>query len=81
MNQEYLKKYARLLVVSGLNVQNNQIVVIKSPLEGSGLVHHIVDECYKAHAKDVIVKYQDEIITHKRYLYSDPEVFQGRTRL
>ena len=50
MNQEYLKKYARLLVVSGLNVQNNQIVVIKSPLEGSGLVHHIVDECYKAHA-------------------------------
>ena len=56
MNQEYLKKYARLLVVSGLNVQNNQIVVIKSPLEGSGLVHHIVDECYKAHAKDVIVK-------------------------
>lgn len=33
MNQEYLKKYARLLVVSGLNVQNNQIVVIKSPLE------------------------------------------------
>lgn len=76
MNQEYLKKYARLLVVSGLNVQNNQIVVIKSPLEGSGLVHHIVDECYKAHAKDVIVKYQDEIITHKRYLYSDPEIFK-----
>mgnify|MGYP000087334262 FL=1 len=52
-----------------------KLFVIKSPLEGSGLVHHIVDECYKAHAKDVIVKYQDEIITHKRYLYSDPEVF------
>ena len=71
-----LKKYARLLVQSGLNVKENQIVIIKSPLEGVQLVRYVVDECYCAHAKDVIVRYYDEVITHKRYLFSDPSVFE-----
>lgn len=76
MNKNYLKKYARLIVKAGLNVQCNQIVVIRAPIASYELVRLIVTECYEANAYDVIVRYSDEIINHERYLKSNNDVFE-----
>lgn len=75
MNKEYLNKYAKLLVQSGLNVKKNQTVVIRCPIEAVELVRLIVKECYRNGAYDVIVKYNDEVVTHERYLNANENVF------
>lgn len=75
MNLEYLNKYARLLVQAGLNVKEDQIVVIKAPVEAAKFVRLVVKECFERKAYDVIVKYQDEDITCQRYLKANKEVF------
>lgn len=64
-----LKKYARLLVQSGLNVQKDQLVVVQAPVDQFELVRYIVQECYDRQAKDVIVRYKDEIVDHMSFMH------------
>lgn len=72
-----LEKYAQLLIHAGLNVKEGQVVVIRTPVEVYEFVQMLVDECFKAKAKDVIVKYNDEIVSHSRYLHADSSVFES----
>lgn len=76
MNQEYLKKLARLAVEGGANVKKDQLVVIKGDIQAAPLVREIVSAAYDAGAKDCIVRYHDEQIKHEKYLRSAEEVFQ-----
>lgn len=71
-----LENYARLLIQVGLHVKENQIVVIKAPVEVYPFVQILCKEAFKAKAKDVIVRYRDEEISHARYLYADSNVFE-----
>lgn len=63
-----LKQYAQLIVESGLNVQENQIVVIQAPIEAYELVRYIGEFAFERGADDVVVRYEDEILNHTRYL-------------
>lgn len=71
-----LENYARLLIQVGLHVKENQIVVIKAPVEVYPFVQILCKEAFLAKAKDVIVRYRDEEISHERYLYADSNVFE-----
>ena len=74
--QENLKKYAKLLVCSGLNVQENQLVIVQAPIESYELVREVVNCCFERKAKDVIVRYNDEIIDHTRYMNKSADSFK-----
>ncbi|MDY3036678.1 MAG: aminopeptidase [Absicoccus sp.] len=65
------ENYAKLLIQVGLHVKRNQIVVIQAPVEVYSFVEALSQEAFRAGAKDVIVRYRDEIISHHRYLYAD----------
>ncbi len=69
--------YAKLLIQDGLNVQKNQIVVIKAPVEVHDFVALLVEEAYASGAKDVIVRYVDSTIAKLRYLHSEASVFES----
>ena len=43
MNHKLLKKYAKLAVVTGVNVQKNQQVVIRATTETKDLVRELVE--------------------------------------
>lgn len=76
-NNEILKKYARLSVKTGVNIQKNQTLVVNSPIECAPFTRMVVEEAYLAGAKEVIVHWNDEKTSKLRYVYSPLEVFES----
>lgn len=73
MKKSDLKKFAKLIVKQGVNVQKNQSVIINASIESSEFVHMVVEECYKAKAKDVRVDWLDDDLTILNYKYQSIE--------
>ena len=71
--KENLKKYAQLVVEVGVNVQKDQIVVIRTPIEGAEFARAMTESAYKVGAKKVIVDYSDEQITKLTYTHASEE--------
>lgn len=67
INKNILTKYAKLAVEMGANVQKDQYVVISSAVSHHEFVELLVDEAYKAGAKNVLVNWSDEEITRMAY--------------
>ena len=57
MKQTVLRKYARLIARAGVNIQKGQEVIIGCDLDQPKFVEMLVDECYKAGAKKVTVRF------------------------
>ena len=69
MNKTTLRKYANLIARCGVNVQKGQEVIVNAGLDQPEFVKMVVEECYKAGAKEVHVEwsYQPLTKTHVRY--------------
>ena len=69
MKKTVLRKYAQLLVRCGINVQKGQEVLIYADLDQPEFVQMVVEEAYKAKAKEVEViwNYQPLGKLHYRY--------------
>ncbi|MBP3304609.1 MAG: aminopeptidase [Oscillospiraceae bacterium] len=57
MKKTALKEYAKLIVRCGMNVQKGQEVLIRAQLDQPEFVQMVVEECYKAKAKEVTVQW------------------------
>ena len=66
-SEETLRKYAKLAVKVGVNVQKEQPIFVNAPVEAREFVHYVVDEAYQAGAENVQVNWSDEVITRKKY--------------
>ena len=64
-----LREYARLIVGAGLNVQKGQDVLVYADLDQPEFVQMVVEECYKAKAREVTVlwNYQPLQKVHARF--------------
>ena len=71
MNIELLKKYAKLAVEMGINLQENDTLCINSPIETAEFARFIAEAAYAVGAKDVIVNYND---AKKLYEYFNLEL-------
>ena len=60
MRKTLIKEYAKLLVRSGLALRKGQTVIIQANVDQEDFVALVCDECYKAGAKKVIVKWSSE---------------------
>ncbi len=69
MKKTVLREYARLIVHCGLNIQKGQDVIIRAQLDQPEFVRMVVEECYKAKARSVDVRwdYQPLSKVHVRY--------------
>ncbi len=69
MKKSVLREYARLIARVGVNVQKGQEVLIHADLDQPEFVKVLVEECYKAKAKEVTVlwNYQPLQKIHTRY--------------
>lgn len=70
-----LSKYAKLIVKAGLNVQPDQILVIDAAVEAVELVRLVTKEAYEVGAKEVVVRYSDEVVSKLKYEYMAKEEF------
>ena len=69
MKKTVLREYAKLIVRCGINVQKGQVVQVLADLDQPEFVQMVVEEAYKAKAKEVTVhwNYQPLTKTHVRY--------------
>ena len=67
MKKTVLRKYARLIARCGANIQKGQDVVINARLNQPQFVEILVDECYKAGARDVSVEWSHQPLTKLHY--------------
>ena len=69
MRKSLLRGYARLIAVSGANVQPGQEVFVFAGLDQPDFVTMVVEECYKAGAKKVVVEWSHQPISKLHYQY------------
>lgn len=69
----HLKKYAELLVATGVNVDKNHTVVLSIDVEQAPLARLITEAAYERGAREVIVKWADDELSRKHYTHQDTE--------
>ncbi|MDR0846627.1 MAG: aminopeptidase [Lactobacillales bacterium] len=62
--EENLKKYAKLLIRKGANVQEGEEVNLSIAVEHCEFAHLLVEECYAAGASRVVTNYYDDYSAH-----------------
>ena len=63
MNEEILRRYARLIAVTGGGIRPGQSVVIRAALDQPEFVHMLAEECYGAGAAEVAVEWEYQPLT------------------
>lgn len=73
---DLLNSYAELAVKIGVNLQNNQTLVINAPVDSKDFVRIVAEIAYKNGARNVHVEYNDEILSRITYLNAqNDEIF------
>ncbi len=67
MKKSVLREYAKLIVRCGVNVQKGQTVLVYAGLDQPEFVELVVDEAYKAKAKEVIVEWSYQPLAKLHY--------------
>lgn len=76
MDNILLEKYARLIVKTGINLQDNQTLVISSPIECAPFTRIVTQMAYQEGARDVVIQWSDELVSKIRFLHAPEEVFE-----
>lgn len=74
MKKQTLRSYAKLLARVGANVQKDQDVIIYASVDDAYFVKYVVEECYKAKAREVTVEWTSDEISKLKYKYEKTEV-------
>ncbi|MBE6984437.1 MAG: aminopeptidase [Ruminococcaceae bacterium] len=67
MKKTVLRKYAQLIAQVGINVQKGQEVFVAADLDQPEFVQMVVEECYRAGAKKVVVDWDYQPLTKVHY--------------
>ena len=68
MNQELLRKYARTLLQSGVNLQEKQTLIVSVDVDNKDFAVIVTEEAYQLGAKEVIINWRHTSITRQRLL-------------
>lgn len=74
--EQLLEKYAELTIKIGLNIQEGQKLLVRSPISSAPFTRKVVKKAYEAGAKDVVVLWNDDDVTRIRYDLAPEESFQ-----
>ncbi|MEG0256286.1 MAG: aminopeptidase [Vagococcus sp.] len=72
-----LKKYAKLIVEVGVNVQKSHTVVLQIQVEQAPLARLVVEEAYNLGAKQVIVQWTDDVVSRQMFINADQEIIEN----
>lgn len=70
-----IEKYADLLIRIGINIQENQTLMITSPIECADFARIASKKAYEAGAREVVMRWIDEKSTHLKYTMANDEIF------
>ena len=70
-----LRKYAKLAVKTGINIQKDQTLVVMSPIECASFTRMISEVAYEEGAKEVVIHWNDELSAKVKYMKASDEIF------
>jgi len=73
--KKQIEKYADLLVRTGINIQRGQLLVVNAPIECASFTRIVVKKAYDAGAREVFVRWGDELTEKMKYECADDKVF------
>ena len=75
MEKEMIRKYAKLIVKTGINIQPGQTLVVSSPVDCAEFARILTETAYEEGAGEVVMNWGDEIISKARYIHGPDEIF------
>ncbi|RYL94660.1 aminopeptidase [Sporolactobacillus sp. THM19-2] len=75
--REELRKFARLAVKTGVNLQKGQGLVIAAPIEAARFANKVTEEAYKAGARDVHLEWLDDTTRLLRFQHAPLEALKN----
>ena len=76
MNQDTLKKYAHTLLKYGVNLQEDQTLVISVDVENKDFAVIVTEDAYKLGAKEVVLNWRCSPIARQRLLHANESVLE-----
>ena len=76
MNQDTLKKYAHTLLKYGVNLQEDQTLVISVDVENKDFAVIVTEEAYELGAKEVVLNWRCSPIARQRLLHAKETVLE-----
>ena len=76
MNQDTLKKYAHTLLKYGVNLQQDQTLVISVDVENKDFAVIVTEEAYELGAKEVVLNWRCSPIARQRLLHANESVLE-----
>ena len=76
MNQDTLKKYAHTLLKYGVNLQQDQTLVISVDVENKDFAVIVTEEAYRLGAKEVVLNWRCSPIARQRLLHASESVLE-----
>ena len=76
MQKTILRRYARLIAVTGAGIQKGQQVIVTAELDQPEFVELLVDECYKAGAAKVTVEWSHQKLDKYHYRHRSVKTLQ-----
>lgn len=73
--QSNLEKYAELAVKVGVNIQQGQTLVVNTTLDAAEFVRVVVKKAYEAGAGNVVVNWNDDVVSKTKYDLAPDEAF------
>lgn len=73
--QKNLEKYAELAVKVGVNIQKGQTLVVNTTLDSAEFVRQVVKKAYVAGAHNVVVNWNDDVVSRTKYELAPDEAF------
>ncbi|MYL20345.1 aminopeptidase [Halobacillus litoralis] len=72
-SMDKLEKYAELALRTGVNLQNDQLLMINSTIEGAEFTRIVARKAFEMGAKDVHINWGDDELTRMAYEHADQE--------
>ena len=76
MNQDTLKKYAHTLLKYGVNLQQDQTLVISVDVENKDFAVIVTEEAYELGAKEIVLNWRCSPIARQRLLHANESVLE-----
>ena len=76
MNQDTLKKYAHTLLKYGVNLQQDQTLIISVDVENKDFAVIVTEEAYELGAKEVVLNWRCSPIARQRLLHASESILE-----
>ena len=74
---ELIREYARLIVRTGAAIQKGQGACVSCGVEHYEFARIVVEECYAAGAKEVVLQWRDQPVSKQFYLHACDEMMEN----